>query len=196
MHAQLVISSILGIPGFRDRDRPITTRSLLPTARSVIFRSSVCIGWFNRSAAALCCTPSFECMRWHVFAADLLFAVGIHSVRGVLAEPTRQQLGYFTKHFCGKDRRPMVRPFRLRRGQIKTMNDDTQTGSNEEVIVLSQREVEVLRLVADGFSNPAIAEHLCLSVETVKTHVRRIMRKLLVDDRTKAAVKALRQGLI
>jgi len=62
--------------------------------------------------------------------------------------------------------------------------------------VLSERELGVLRLVAEGLSNPEIAEHLCLGVETVKTHVRRIMQKLLVSDRTQAAIKALKQGLI
>jgi len=66
----------------------------------------------------------------------------------------------------------------------------------EPAIALSEREISVLRLVADGLSNPTIAEKLCLSVETVKTHVRRIMQKMLVDDRTQAAVKALKQGLI
>jgi DNA-binding NarL/FixJ family response regulator len=61
---------------------------------------------------------------------------------------------------------------------------------------LSEREVDVLRLVADGLSNPEIAKKLYLSPETVKSHLRRIMEKLVVDDRTQAAVKALRQGLI
>jgi len=61
---------------------------------------------------------------------------------------------------------------------------------------LSQREVDVLRLVVDGLSNQAIAEKLYLSVETVKTHMRRIMEKLAVSDRTQAAVKAMREGLL
>lgn len=61
---------------------------------------------------------------------------------------------------------------------------------------LSQREVEVLKLVVEGASNQQIAEKLYLSVETVKTHMRRIMEKLAVSDRTQAAVKAMRQGLL
>lgn len=61
---------------------------------------------------------------------------------------------------------------------------------------LSQREVDVLKLVVEGLSNQAIAERLYLSVETVKTHMRRIMEKLAVSDRTQAAVKAMREGLI
>jgi len=61
---------------------------------------------------------------------------------------------------------------------------------------LSPREVDVLRLVAAGLTNPEIGKRLHLSSETIKANIRRIMQKMLVDDRTQAAVKALRQGLI
>ena len=61
---------------------------------------------------------------------------------------------------------------------------------------LSQRELDVLRLVVDGLSNQEIADRLILSVETVKTHMRHIMEKLAVSDRTQAAVKAMREGLV
>ncbi|HEY9626020.1 MAG TPA: response regulator transcription factor [Coleofasciculaceae cyanobacterium] len=61
---------------------------------------------------------------------------------------------------------------------------------------LSQRELEVLKLMVDGLSNPEIAAVLYLSPNTVKTHVRGIMNKLAVDDRVQAAVVALRAGLI
>ncbi|MBW4501702.1 MAG: response regulator transcription factor [Scytonema hyalinum WJT4-NPBG1] len=61
---------------------------------------------------------------------------------------------------------------------------------------LSQRELEVLRLMVEGLSNPEIAEKLYLSPNTIKTHVRGIMNKLSVDDRVQAAVVALRSGLV
>lgn len=61
---------------------------------------------------------------------------------------------------------------------------------------LSQREMEVLRLIVQGYSNPEIASQLYLSANTVKTHVRGIMNKLAVDDRVQAAVVALRSGLV
>jgi DNA-binding NarL/FixJ family response regulator len=61
---------------------------------------------------------------------------------------------------------------------------------------LSQRELDVLRLVVEGLSNQEIADKLILSVETVKTHMRHIMEKLAVSDRTQAAVKAMREGLV
>lgn len=61
---------------------------------------------------------------------------------------------------------------------------------------LSDREVEVLRLVAAGLGNAAIAESLHLSVSTVKTHIRHILEKLHVSDRTQAALWAVRNNLV
>jgi DNA-binding NarL/FixJ family response regulator len=62
--------------------------------------------------------------------------------------------------------------------------------------LLSPRELDVMRLVVEGLSNPEIAQRLFLSPETVKTHMRHIMEKLAVTDRTQAAVKAMKRGLI
>ncbi len=64
------------------------------------------------------------------------------------------------------------------------------------VATLSQRELEVLKLMVEGYSNPEIAAALYLSPNTIKTHVRGIMNKLSVDDRVQAAVVALRSGLV
>jgi DNA-binding NarL/FixJ family response regulator len=61
---------------------------------------------------------------------------------------------------------------------------------------LSARELEVLRLIAEGCTNQEIAEKLILSPTTVKTHVQNILQKLGVSDRTQAAVYAVRCGLI
>lgn len=61
---------------------------------------------------------------------------------------------------------------------------------------LSPRELEVLKLMVEGKSNPEIAEALYLSPNTIKTHVRGIMNKLAVDDRVMVAVVALRSGLV
>ena len=61
---------------------------------------------------------------------------------------------------------------------------------------LSEREREVLRLIAEGLSNAAIAERLVLSEKTVKSHVRNILGKLHLVDRTQAAIFAWRQGLM
>ena len=61
---------------------------------------------------------------------------------------------------------------------------------------LSEREREVLHLIAEGLSNAEIAERLVLSEKTVKSHVRNILGKLHLADRTKAAIFAWRQGLM
>ncbi|MDY7016086.1 MAG: response regulator transcription factor [Cyanobacteriota bacterium] len=65
-----------------------------------------------------------------------------------------------------------------------------------EAYPLTERELDVLELIVAGCSNAAIAEKLHITVGTVKTHVRNILSKLCADDRTQAAVRALRSGLV
>ncbi|MBC8143186.1 MAG: response regulator transcription factor [Armatimonadetes bacterium] len=60
---------------------------------------------------------------------------------------------------------------------------------------LTERETEVLRHVADGFTNAEIAVRMSLSEKTIKSHVSSILTKLHLADRTQAAVFAWRQGL-
>ncbi len=61
---------------------------------------------------------------------------------------------------------------------------------------LSEREFEVLRLIAAGKSNAEIAETLVIGESTVKTHIGNILKKLHLDDRTQAAVYAWQQGIV
>lgn len=61
---------------------------------------------------------------------------------------------------------------------------------------LSEREREVLRLIADGLSNAQIAERLVITERTVKSHVNNILGKLHVADRTQAAIYAWREGIV
>jgi DNA-binding NarL/FixJ family response regulator len=61
---------------------------------------------------------------------------------------------------------------------------------------LSPREVEVLRLLAAGKGNRDIADTLCISLNTVATHVRNILSKTGAANRTEAAAYAIRQGLL
>jgi NarL family two-component system response regulator LiaR len=60
---------------------------------------------------------------------------------------------------------------------------------------LSEREMDVLRLIAQGCSNRAIADKLVISEVTVRTHVSNILSKLHLASRTQAALYALRAGL-
>jgi two-component system, NarL family, response regulator LiaR len=61
---------------------------------------------------------------------------------------------------------------------------------------LSEREFDVLRLIAAGKSNAEIAETLVIGESTVKTHIGNILKKLHLDDRTQAAVYAWQQGIV
>jgi DNA-binding NarL/FixJ family response regulator len=81
----------------------------------------------------------------------------------------------------------------------KTVNISAAEPEYQEVAenaMLTERELEILKLIVSGGSNADIAEQLYITVGTVKTHVRNILSKLCADDRTQAAVLALRSGLI
>ncbi len=65
-----------------------------------------------------------------------------------------------------------------------------------EAYPLTERELEVLELIVQGYNNAEISEKLYITVGTVKTHVRNILNKLCANDRTQAAVLALRSGLV
>ena len=62
--------------------------------------------------------------------------------------------------------------------------------------VLSEREVEVLMLIAKGTGNKLIATSLCIGESTVKTHIQSIFQKLGVSDRTEAVTEAIKKGII
>lgn len=72
----------------------------------------------------------------------------------------------------------------------KPARDGSQTAP------LSRREFQVMQLIAEGLENAAIAKVLFLSVETVRTHVKSILRKLSARDRTHAVTIAFRSGLL
>jgi two-component system nitrate/nitrite response regulator NarL len=77
-------------------------------------------------------------------------------------------------------------------GLVGQVRAQSQTGSP----VLSERESEVLRLIADGLSAPEIGARLFISSSTVKTHVRKVFEKLEVSDRAAAVAEGMRRGLL
>ena len=78
---------------------------------------------------------------------------------------------------------------------IGEWRDDRSDGM-QDYMQLTEREQEVLALIAEGLSNAEIAEKLVISEKTVKSHVSNILSKLHLADRTQAAVFAWREGII
>jgi DNA-binding NarL/FixJ family response regulator len=92
---------------------------------------------------------------------------------------------------------PMIARIILEKAQQKT--DFVQSNDNKPPVnssILSDRELEVLKLIVEGCSNAKISVRLYITIGTVKTHIRNIMNKLCANDRTEAAVIALRSGLV
>jgi DNA-binding NarL/FixJ family response regulator len=79
----------------------------------------------------------------------------------------------------------MIRQFSAVDSAKTTLSDD-----------LTQREVEVLKLIAEGLSNKQIGQQLNISEKTVKNHINNILSKLHLYDRTQATLFAIRSGLV
>ncbi len=111
--------------------------------------------------------------------------------RAELIRSLRLITGYedFERHVTGE--RPF--PGELRRVACLKQN---RPASDSPFFPLTRREFQVLTHIAFGLSNKEIASSLGLSLDTVKEHVRNILRKLDAKDRTEAAVWAVRTGLI
>jgi DNA-binding NarL/FixJ family response regulator len=80
--------------------------------------------------------------------------------------------------------------------EFATMRRQPDALPSASLAALTPREIQVLRLVAEGLSNPEIAGRLTITEETVKTHVSRMLTKLGLRDRTQAVVTAYETGLV
>lgn len=83
------------------------------------------------------------------------------------------------------------------------VREDKNVGSsnpiNKEQVAkaaLSDREMEVLQLLVQGYKNSEISEALCITIDTVKSHMSHIMNKLSASDRTQAALEAVKRGIV
>ena len=80
--------------------------------------------------------------------------------------------------------------------EFARLSPNRPSSSQPLIEPLSERELEILRLLGQGASNKEIADHLVITVGTVKNHLTNIMAKLSVRDRTQAALKAKELGII
>ena len=123
------------------------------------------------------------------------------------AEMMQRCLSYGAEAFIIKDIAPaeLVRAVKLvAEGQTYVdprvagglLRRRNQPGAKADILELSSREAEVLKLIAEGLANKQISARLHLSEKTVKNHVSRIFSKLNISARTQAAVHAIRTGIV
>ncbi|NPV77189.1 MAG: response regulator transcription factor [Anaerolineae bacterium] len=122
---------------------------------------------------------------------DLLFPAIKAGAHGYLLKDSSPQelLQAIKEIHCGQS---SLHPAIARKLIAEMQNSSDQ---NETVEPLTDREVEILTLLAQGLPNKAIAEKLTLSERTVRTHVTNILSKLHLANRTQAALFALRKGI-
>jgi two-component system, NarL family, response regulator LiaR len=78
----------------------------------------------------------------------------------------------------------------------RVLSQKEGVGPHEKINDLSEREIEVLQLLAKGYTDNEIAEQLCLTNVTVRSHVSRVLSKLNVKNRVEATLYGLRSGLV
>ena len=107
---------------------------------------------------------------------------------------SREPSGDAPEEAYGEGDEPLrAHPAAIRSGarQAAGSGGPAQSRGAAQIESLTPREVEVLKLLSQGQTNPQIARNLLFSVSTVKAHVRSILNKLDVSDRTQAAVRAI-----
>ena len=92
--------------------------------------------------------------------------------------------------------REVILESRVAAQMISALQAPTVSGNQRVLAELTGREMDVLRLIAEGMTNAQIANRLFISDKTVKTHVSNILWKLQLADRTQAAVFAWKEGLV
>jgi DNA-binding NarL/FixJ family response regulator len=103
--------------------------------------------------------------------------------------------GYLLKSMLRKDLVDTIRIVHSGKSRIPA-EIATELASHLMSDALSSREIEVLRMVGEGYSNKIVADHLKISEDTVKGHMRNILSKLNANDRTHAVMIAVKRGFL
>ncbi|MFC4005406.1 LuxR C-terminal-related transcriptional regulator [Prauserella oleivorans] len=123
-------------------------------------------------------------------------AAGAHAMVPRAADPRRLAEAIRRAHAERRYTDPSLAALTARPKRQPAGSSGALTSAHRPQMPLSRREYQVLQLVAEGLENSAIAKTLFLSVETVRTHVKSILRKLSARDRTHAVTKAFRAGIL
>jgi len=168
-------SGLEAIQGFREHKPDVTLMDLrLPDMSGI-----------DAMMAILCEFPEARIVMLTTFEGDVEIQRALEAgARGYLLKsmPPSELLDVIRQVHAGKKRIPPEVASQL----AEHMGDE----------LLTQREIEVLRAVADGNRNRDIAEKLFISEETVKVHIKHIMEKLHASDRTDAVAIGVRRGII
>lgn len=137
-------------------------------------------------------------LRAHVDEVAVIVFTGLNDEEQGIMALQRGAQDYLVK---GVDTSRLARSIRyaIERRRVHGLQDqtkDTEQGKSIMYEVLTEREMQVLKLLGKGCLNQEIAQTLCISLTTVKTHMSNIFQKLSVSDRTKALVEAQHRRLI
>lgn len=138
-------------------------------------------------------------IRCNLPATEVLVLTSVIESDAVIGAVKAGAIGYLLKDIQGFELRRAIKAAAA--GQVQ-LSPQAATYLMQEVQVpgtlevLTEREIEVLYLLAKGQSNKDIADHLHVVESTVKTHVRHILSKLGVQSRTQAVLYAIRIGLV
>jgi DNA-binding NarL/FixJ family response regulator len=136
-----------------------------------------------------------DCNRTPQYLATSI-ASGVHAVLPRAADPRRLGDAIRLAHTDRRYLDPTLAALISRPKRQPPGHPSGQSFAPRSPMPLSRREYEVLQLLAEGLENSGIAKTLFLSVETVRTHVKSILRKLSARDRTHAVTIAFRSGIL
>lgn len=137
-------------------------------------------------------------------AARILLLTSVTNMERIRPTIRAGALGYIPKSAPPEDLEQAIRtlhkggvylPANLARGLVQAPANSSRPGEFP-IEMLTEREVEILKLVAQGLGNEEIATRLVISPRTAGVHISHILDKLGLENRTQAALYALRQGLV